>query len=282
MWRSSSTWCRGSPGRLSDTTCGWHRWRYSIASVIPWVLVLALFGSWLVRETGSRTASFIAVAIVAQSPLVMETVWWYSASSFCWAIAGILLAILGASDISQEAQKRSLVLIGLGSMLGPAGSSLGHLAAPLAILRGFLGRGGSWRHGGLVRLRRFGWVSGVPRGLPPGRNRPVVAGRHRNLDPAELRMGLTYALSVPGRLLLPSALGLSASWCSRTLPPGWAGVLEGFSSWFWERFPFDRHPRRTVNRGDGCRDDLSRLRDGLHGSRLQGDPRSVVGITTDL
>ena len=50
---------------------------FCVASV-TWVAlaVLVLLGLWLRRETGSPTA-LMQVAIVAQSPLVLEAVWYY-------------------------------------------------------------------------------------------------------------------------------------------------------------------------------------------------------------
>ena len=90
---------------------------FSIASAVAWLLVLVLFSLWLKRETGSRTAVLVAVALVAQSPLVLETAWWYSSSSFSWAVAGVLVAPIGASWIA-ERPRRSLLLIGIGSAWG--------------------------------------------------------------------------------------------------------------------------------------------------------------------
>ena len=67
---------------------------YSAAAVAAWLMVLALFGYWVRRESGSLTAALVVVGLAAQSPLVLDTAWWYSGSSFTWAIAGVLLALL--------------------------------------------------------------------------------------------------------------------------------------------------------------------------------------------
>ena len=113
------------------------------------------------------------------------------------------------------------MLIGLGTMLGPAGSSLGHLARRWrfsALLDRGVSRGGKV----LVLLAAFGGVLAYLGVCRLGGLEPVALGRHGNAHLADLRMGLEYALSVPGRLLLPSAIGLPASWCSTALP-AWLG-----------------------------------------------------------
>ncbi len=162
---------------------------FSFASVTAWVFVLVLLGLWLKQETGSTTATLVALAVVAQSPLVLETAWWYSSSSFSWAVAGILIAVLGASRIGHR-PRSSLFWIGIGSALGPAGTTLGILAAPLAILRAATARE-TTRRNKLLAVVAAAAGFFVLRGIQPARAcrryplssraKPAVDRRHRRL-----------------------------------------------------------------------------------------------------
>jgi hypothetical protein len=217
---------------------------YSIASVIPWILVLVLFGFLMYRESGSRTAALIAVVIVAQSPLVLETVWWYSASSFTWAVTAIMLALLGASGIGRRFG-RALLLVGLGSALGPASTSLGLLAMPLAMLRGFLDQKASWRARFLVAGVALGGVLAYLGACRLGGIQLPRTIRANNAQMADPLAGAGYAFTVPGRLLVPSALGVPAHWCVTALPAwlGWGTgtlVLMSLATLvFWRRVRYN-------------------------------------------
>ena len=218
---------------------------YSAASVLSWMLVLGLLGFWLWRKTGSRTAALVAVALAAQSPLVLETAWWYSASSFLWAIAGILIAILGASFLARR-PVMALLVVGIGSGLGLAGTTLGILAGPVAIVRGLVDRSASrWKKvlvivaavGGVFTYRQICKVGGVtvfhadPRSALPG---------------VDARGGLFYALTVPGRVLWPSLVGVPVS--REIMPqPLWLSVGAGAvvlaltaALAFWPKAPWNR------------------------------------------
>jgi hypothetical protein len=189
---------------------------FTLASVTAWVFVLALLSRWLRRETGSYTASWIAVALAAQSPLVLETAWWYSSSSFSWAISGILIALLGATWLARK-PGRGLFLIALASFVGPAGTTVGILAAPIGSLRAVIHPYASWRAKllavGAAALGLTGYYQLTTLGgIPAMRAWTAQAERHEPLA------GLGYAFSVPGRLLLPSTLGIPASVLVRPLP----------------------------------------------------------------
>jgi peptidoglycan/LPS O-acetylase OafA/YrhL len=218
---------------------------YCIASVTPWLLLLVTLGAWLIRETGSRTASLVALALVAQSPLALESMWWYSASSFTWAVLGVQIAVLGASLLAVR-PRVSLLLIGLGSALGPAATSLGVLAAPLSALRvvldNWVSRSAKVKAlaaalGGLVlymaacELGGTGWLTSV---------------RQRNNGMANLVAGLSYAVTAPGRVLWPATLGVPISRTIETMPPwlNWGmgiGVLAATAlAVFRHRVPWNR------------------------------------------
>ncbi len=190
---------------------------FSAASVLSWGVVLALFGFWLWRETGSRTASLIAVAVAAQSPLALETAWWFSASSFLWAIAGVLVAILGASCLSRR-PIAALSMIAIGSALGLAATTLGILAAPLAILRGLLVPRISKLLKVLVIVAAMGGVTTYRQVCKMGGVAVFYTDPSSALPKVDLVGGMGYALSVPGRLLWPSLLGVPVSSLIDPLP----------------------------------------------------------------
>ncbi len=190
---------------------------FAFASVAAWSLVLVLLGVWLMRETGSRTASFVAVAIVAQSPLVRETAWWYSSSSFSWAVCGILIGVLGAGGLGRR--RGSLALIAIGAALAPAGTSLGILAAPLAILRAYFQPGASRRLKLSAALAALAGLLAYIEFCNLGGPESASSARVQNVLTVEPWAGLVYAIWVPGRMLWPSTFGVPASWLAGPLSP---------------------------------------------------------------
>ena len=221
---------------------------YTIATCVPWLIVLVVFGIWLNRETGSRTATLLAIAVVAQCPLVLETVWWYSASSFLWAIAGILLGLLGASWVARSPW-RGLALVAIGAAVAPAGTSLGNLAAPLAILRGLIEQGASRRLKVLVAVAAIGGLLSFEGFCRLGDIELIHAARMRNVGNLDVPRGLSYVLTTPGRILVPATLGVPASHAANPQPAWlcWGSGLLALSIMaalaFW---PDVRRNRRLV------------------------------------
>jgi len=190
---------------------------FCLASVLPWGLVLATLIGWLARETGSRTAALAAVAVVAQSPLVLEAVWWYSASSFLWATLFVLIALIGGAAIARR-PFGSFLLIATGTMFGPAATTLGIVAAPLAILRAIFDPRSSRRAKLLAILAAVGGLWGFAQFTSLGGIGALRSPEWWSKARIEPVAGLTYTLTVPGRLLWPSIVGMSASSMSRPLP----------------------------------------------------------------
>ena len=120
---------------------------------------------------------------------------------------------------SKSDRSDSLLSIGLATVLAPAATSLGHLAMPLAILRGFANPKAALRAKFAVAAHcdsearwRTCWLasSGAERLSP----------RLDNTTQGWLTLWRASATrsTVPGRLLWPSAFGVPASWCAAALP----------------------------------------------------------------
>ena len=195
---------------------------YCLATVSAWAMTLVLLGVWLVRETGSRTAAFVAVALVSQSPLVRETSSWFSSSSFSWAISGILIAVLGAGGLARR--RGSLGLIVLGVALAAAGTSLGILAAPLAMLRALVEPGVSRRLKLAAALAAIAGLAAYFQICNLGAIESASAARMRHVPNLEPWGGIGYAIRVPGQMLWPSTFGVPASWLAG---PHWPVLVWG-------------------------------------------------------
>lgn len=122
---------------------------FTMASFVPHLLSLLLLGIFVRRELGSATTALVAVAAFGLSGTITETFAWYSASSFTWAMLGVLSALDAAGRSTEATGTRRLgwlVAAAFAAFLAPAGSGIGLLAGPLAAIRLVLaGTGPGWK-----------------------------------------------------------------------------------------------------------------------------------------
>lgn len=118
---------------------------FTFASYVPFVLVAVLLGAALRREIESLSGALLGVALFCFSTVYVESVYWYSASSFTWALFFSVLAFDSAArsdreGVSPNRSRSALVVSAIASALAPACSAIGVVAGPFAAIRLIGGR----------------------------------------------------------------------------------------------------------------------------------------------
>jgi len=113
---------------------------FTAASIIPFLLCMPALGELVRRESRSVTTGLCATAVFCLSAVHSEAVWWYSASSFAWALLGVVvtwLCILRALAIDRAPGRDAgwWIATVLAAAAAPACSAIGLLAGPLGSLR---------------------------------------------------------------------------------------------------------------------------------------------------
>jgi hypothetical protein len=113
---------------------------FTMASILPFLLCMPALGELVRRESRSLTTGLCATAVFCLSAVHSEAVWWYSASSFAWALLGALvtwLCVLRALPEGSAPDRATGWWIGtvLAAATAPACSAIGLLAGPLGALR---------------------------------------------------------------------------------------------------------------------------------------------------
>jgi hypothetical protein len=123
---------------------------FTLASLTPFLLSLSALCVLVYHETRSLTTALSATVLFSLSPVHAETIWWYSASSFTWALLGTLLTwlcVVRAAASSRAGRRAIGWWLGtvLAAAAAPACSAIGLLAGPLGALRLALSPGVGWR-----------------------------------------------------------------------------------------------------------------------------------------
>jgi hypothetical protein len=197
---------------------------FTVASILPSVLSLFCLVILVWHETGSRTTARVAAALFATSWLPIETAWWYSASSFMWALFWTLLAWLWAVRAHQESTNSRKALSWLASALAaiaaPASSAIGLLAGPVASLRVFTTveeSGRRWTERLWAVVPSLGTLTYLAI-VSLFRYRDVLTDSlHRN---ANFRVGLLNVARATIDVLIPAVLGVTN--IDRWVPTGLA------------------------------------------------------------
>jgi hypothetical protein len=182
---------------------------FTWAGLAPFVLSLGVLGLLVRREARSTTAALVAVAVFGISTVYLEAAWWYSASSFTWALLATLLAWLGASGAGRSDRPgRGWAGAALAAALAPAFSGIGLLAGPVAALRALseTDRTATRRRVGLGVVIPLAGTLAYLAACSLFRYRDVLAESVRRN--ADARRALLATCRAPFEVLLPRLVGL--------------------------------------------------------------------------
>ena len=190
---------------------------FHVASFAAWGATSLALAAVVRRELRSSRAAAVALIGFGLSPVAIETVLWYSASSFQWAAAaGLVGWYAAASAVGTGTRGRRIgwtVAAALAALASPLFSAIGVLAGPLAAARLLFGGSGI----GSARARgRWWWVAAAGPGVGTLAYLLLVAAmpRHGSAVAASVRehIHLIAAASAvfraPAVVLGPGLLGL--------------------------------------------------------------------------
>jgi hypothetical protein len=209
---------------------------FTTASLMPAAFCAIALGCLIRRELGAAPPALAGIALFAASSVDLETFWWYSASSFSWALLGTILAWLGAA----RGGRSGAIVAGLATAAAPAFSGIGLLAGPIAVGRALLGnvaRSRTVAAAAVLALLAYGAL-----GLAVRHDHALTESLQRNMALAD---GLQCVARAPFVVLLPGLLGLQRLGIDDVLPPGLdvllflAAVMLVLA---WAR----RHPQRPL------------------------------------
>jgi hypothetical protein len=179
---------------------------FTVASYVPFVLILMLLSELVRQELGSRTTALAAVMIFGISSVDAEAIYWYSASSFSWALMWTLVVLICSGAASRLRKPLGWCGAALAAALAPACSAIGVIAGPLGTVR-LLATGPARRGKSLLIA------------LVPSAGTLVYMAIYFVFRPAEILAaegerrvtivaGLCAACRAPFEVLLPGLLGI--------------------------------------------------------------------------
>ena len=182
---------------------------FTFSSILAFVLCTCTFGLVIRDETESNTTGLAAVAAFCLSSVNIEAAWWFSASSFTWALLTTLIAwysivryLIGRGSWGWWIA--SLVA----SCAAPAFSAIGLLAGPVVSARVLFTQGGGnrWRRILLVAVSPLLGTIIYLGSTEFLRYREVL--RESVATNLNLREGFLNTFRAPVRLLIPGIFGM--------------------------------------------------------------------------